>query len=65
VGKKFECLEEICDLLSESSSNDVRLTLLDLTLEQLIFLKNAIEKQIKTTENRVEKDIVGFQDWNH
>jgi len=45
--KKFEILEQICDLLDESSSNDVRLTLLDLSYNQLIFLKNAIEKQIK------------------
>lgn len=45
--KKLEILEEICDLLDESSSNDVRLAFLSLSYSQLIFLRDAIEKQIK------------------
>ncbi len=45
--KKLEVLEQICDLLDETCSNEVRLALLSLSYSQLVFLKNAIEKQLK------------------
>jgi hypothetical protein len=41
MSKKLECLEEICNLLDESPSNDVRLAFLSLYMK--VFCKNGRE----------------------
>lgn len=54
--KKLEVLEQICDLLDETSSNEVRLSFLSLSYNQLVFLKNAIEKQILSIPGAAERE---------
>lgn len=57
--KKLEILEQICDLLDATPSNEVRLSFLDLSYNQLVFLKNAIEKQIKHENHAAIHDQTG------